>query len=66
MPFVCYATYNALILLPLHHKGAEVDPKFTDKSESKKRSFFVCNTVCPRTLDPFYVESYYIKWAKTS
>ena len=26
----------------------------------------LCNTLCPRSSDPFYIVSYYIKWVTTS
>ena len=33
---------------------------------SNIKSKCVCCTVCPRSLYPFYIMSYYINWAKTS
>ena len=30
------------------------------------RHYMVICTVCPKSSDPFYIESYYIKWVTTS
>ena len=32
----------------------------------KKITFYNRTTLCPRSLDPFYIAIYYIKWVKTS
>ena len=32
----------------------------------KKKTIYEYNTVCPRSSDPFYIVTYYIKWATSS
>ena len=39
---------------------------FIMQFSSFKNSRFICLTVCPRSSDPFYTVTYYMKWVTTS
>ena len=43
-------------------------PSFATPSPvvSRKKDNFLVDTVCPRSVDPFYILTYYMKWVKTS
>ena len=41
-------------------------PKIRIFTSTKTKVVKVQSTLCPRSLDPFYIVSYYIKWVTTS
>ena len=50
---------NQFILLPVYSPPPQLH-------RSYGQFVLVCTTVCPRSSDPFYVVTYYIKWVTTS
>jgi len=46
-------------------RAADPGSRFT-QSGSERQEKPLVNTVCPKSIEPFYIVTYYIIWVKTS